>query len=67
VRDGEVKCTAKKSNVEVSRRLKRSDFFGARRLEPAAPALEPAAPALNLGSASTTPFWCGSTKGAGVT
>jgi len=28
VRDGEVKCTAKKSNVEVSRRLKRSDFFG---------------------------------------
>lgn len=36
VRDGEVKCTAKKSNVEVSRRLKRSDFFGEHRLEPAA-------------------------------
>jgi cAMP-dependent protein kinase regulator len=28
VREGEVKCTAKKSKVEVSRRLKRSDFFG---------------------------------------
>jgi len=28
VREGEVKCTAKKSNAEVSRRLKRSDFFG---------------------------------------
>ena len=38
VREGEVKCTAKKSNAEVSRRLKRSDFFGEHRLEPAAPA-----------------------------
>ena len=41
VREGEVKCTAKKSKVEVSRRLKRSDFFGEHSLEPT----EPTAPA----------------------
>ena len=43
VREGEVRCTAKKSKVEVSRRLKRSDFFGEHGLELAAPSA-PSAP-----------------------
>ena len=54
VREGEVKCTAKKSKVEVSRRLKRSDFFGEHSLEPTEPtAPAPAAP--TTPPASTAP------------